>query len=61
MKKPLFLNRRLYEIDKFNQNVYLYNKLNSVKPAINTNIYYFNSQKELVRGSPKIKRIFIII
>jgi hypothetical protein len=61
MKRPLFLNRRLFEMDKFHQNVYLYNKLNSAKPAINTNICYFNSQKDLLRGSPKIKRIFIII
>ena len=61
MKRPLFLNRRLFEMDRFQQNVYLYNKLNSAKPAINTNICYFNSQKDLLRGSSKIKRIFIII
>ena len=61
MKRPLFLNRRLYEMDKFQQNLYLYNKINSAKPAINTNIYNFKSQKDIFRGSPKIKRIFIII
>jgi hypothetical protein len=61
MKRPLFLNRRLYEMDKFQQNLYLYNKINSAKPQINTNINFFNSQKDLIRGLPKLKRIFIII
>ena len=58
MKKPLFLNRRLYEVEKFEQNIYLHNKLNSVKSTINANVFSFNSEKDLLRGSPKIKSIF---
>lgn len=63
MKKTLFLNRRLYEFDIFHQNIYLHNKLNSTKPAINTNIYNYtvNSEKHWPRSLTKKKRILIII
>ena len=59
MKRPIFLNKRLFELDKLKQNLYLYDKINMAKPAINTNINNYNSEKDLLRGSPKIKRIFI--
>ena len=45
MKKPLCLNKKLYKINIFEQNKYLGNKLNSIKPVIKTNfqnIYYRN-------------------
>ena len=45
MKKTLCLNKKLYKINIFEQNKYLGNKLNSMKPTIKTNfqnIYYRN-------------------
>ena len=58
MKKPLFINRTLYEFDIFQQNVYLHNKLNSTRPAINTNNYTFNSGRDWPRDLSKKKCIF---
>jgi hypothetical protein len=54
MIRPLFLNRRLYEMDRIGQNTYLYKRLNSAKPAINTNIYNGSYEKDF---PPKIKCI----
>lgn len=34
MKRQLFLNRRLYELDLFEQNKYLGERINTIKPAI---------------------------
>jgi len=59
MIRPLFLNRRLYEMDKSQQNKYLSKRLNTAKPAIKTNIYNLNSEIYFNRGSPKIKGISI--
>ena len=36
MKKPLFLNRRLYELELLEQNKYLGEKINKTKPVIIT-------------------------
>lgn len=50
MKRPLYLNRRLYELDLIEQNKYLGGKINTIKPLINTKAksisnynYYFNN------------------
>ena len=59
MIRPLFLNRRLYEMDRFEQNVYLYKRIASAKPTINTNIYIHNYEKDFCRVSPKKKCISI--
>jgi hypothetical protein len=59
MKKPLFLNRTLHELDIFRQNIYLHNKLNSTRAGINKNNYTFNSERDWSRGLSKKKRIFI--
>jgi hypothetical protein len=34
MKRQLYLNRRLYELDLFEQNKYLGERINTIKPAI---------------------------
>ena len=36
MKKPLYLNRRLFELDLFEQNKYLGYKINTIKLVIIT-------------------------
>ena len=38
MKRQLCLNRKLYELELFEQNKYLGDKINSIKSIINTNI-----------------------
>ena len=38
MKRQLCLNRKLYELELFEQNKYLGDKINSLKSIINTNI-----------------------
>ena len=38
MKRQLCLNRKLYQKDLFDQNRYLGNKIDAIKPAINSNI-----------------------
>ena len=34
MKRQLFLNRRLYELDLFEQNKFLGERINTIKPSI---------------------------
>ena len=58
MIKPLIFNRKLFELERFQQNIYLSNRLNSAKPVINTNIFNPNSRNDFFRGSPKINSIF---
>jgi len=50
MKRQLCLNRRLYELDLLEQNKYLCNKINSMKPVINTNTP-FKYRNEFLRSS----------
>ena len=58
MKRPLYINRTLHEFDIFQQNIYLHNKLNSIRSRINTNNYTFNSERDWSSGLSKKKRIF---
>lgn len=37
MKRQLFLNKRLHDLDLFQQNIYLGSKIMNIQPAIKTN------------------------
>ena len=57
MKRPLYNNKRLYELDLLEQNKYLGQKINSIKPFINTKPisidykYYFSNNNMTKRQS----------
>ena len=37
MKRQLFLNKRLHDLDLFQQNIYLGSKIMNIQPCIKTN------------------------
>ncbi len=53
MKRQLCLNRRLYEIDLLEQNIYLGNKINTIKSSINTNIHNLKYINDLSKSCSK--------
>ena len=53
MKRQLCLNRRLYEIDLLEQNIYLGNKINTIKPSINKNIKNLKYINDLSKSCSK--------
>ena len=53
MKRQFCLNRKLHKIDLNEQNVYLMNKINTMKPAINTNIPNYNDRNNLIKNFSK--------
>ena len=55
MKRPLYINRTLHDLDIFQQNIYIHNKLNSITPTINRNNYTFNSNRDWSKGLSKKK------
>jgi hypothetical protein len=55
MKRPLYINRTLHDLDLFQQNIYIHNKLNSITPTINRNNYTFNSNRDWSKGLSKKK------
>ena len=60
MKRQLCLNRKLQELDLNEQNYYLGNKINAMKPVINTNILNYNKKNNFVRSfSKKQSKLFL--
>jgi len=55
MKKQLCLNRRLYLLDLCEQNIYLGNKLDSMKPMIKSGRYSSFSRKGYINHFSKNK------
>lgn len=53
MKRQLCLNRRLYEIDLREQNLYLGNKINAMKPIVNSYIPNLYGKNELAKRLSK--------
>lgn len=53
MKRQLCLNRRLYEIDLREQNLYLGNKINAMKPIVNSYIPNLYGKNELAKSLSK--------
>ena len=53
MKRQFCLNRKLHKIDLNEQNVYLMNKINTMKPVINTNIPNYNDRNNLIKSFSK--------
>lgn len=53
MKRQLCLNRKLHKIDLSEQNVYLMNKINTMKPAINTNISNNYNKNNFIKSFSK--------
>lgn len=53
MKRQLCLNRKLYEMDLLDQNKYLGNKINSIKPAINSNIHSLKYINDITKSFSK--------
>ena len=57
MKRQLYLNKKLYEIDLLEQNKYLGNKINSSKHIIKTTFINFYSRNKLTKSSTNKKGI----
>jgi hypothetical protein len=53
MKKQLILNRKLYELDLLEQNKYLGNKINSMKPVIKSSIPNLFYRNEFIKSLSK--------
>ena len=53
MKRQLCLNRKLYQMDLLDQNKYLGNKINSIKPAINSNIHSLKYIHDITKSFSK--------
>lgn len=59
MKRQLCLNRKLYEMDLLDQNKYLGNKIDSIKPAINSNIRSLKYLNDITKSFSKRQSTYI--
>lgn len=59
MKRQLCLNRKLYEMDLLDQNKYLGNKIDSIKPAINSNIRSLKYINDITKSFSKRQSTYI--
>ena len=59
MKKQFCLNRRLQELDLSEQNFYLGNKINNIKPIIDTNIPNYSKRKNFINSFSKKQSKYI--
>lgn len=59
MKRQLCLNRKLYEMDLLDQNKYLGNKIDSIKPAINSNIGSLKYLNDITKSFSKRQSTYI--
>jgi hypothetical protein len=59
MKRQLCLNRKLYEMDLVDQNKYLGNKIDSIKPAINSNIRSLKYINDITKSFSKRQSTYI--
>ena len=60
MKRQLILNRKLYELDLIEQNKYLGNKINSIKPVVKSSIPNLFYKNELIRGFSRKQSMYFL-
>lgn len=61
MKRQLCLNRKLQEFDLFEQNKYLGNKINSMKPSVKSFSPEKHNKNILIKTESKKQSTYIIL